>query len=367
MSQIIKKFIGDNEVGAAKIRLENDSYLKARNAADDGDVSLIKASSADQLEVGANIILGSYTLTNIKGSAVTVATAPGDGDGQSGVLELRSGDQDVIDNSGSVVIASGSATGGASNSGNISIQTGDADVNSGVVSIGSGVGGTQSGDLIFKSGDCPTTGLVEIGSGEGGTSGNLLLYTGPGSDLSGEVQIYTGESDSSNTGTISIYTGGADVQSGDIFISTGNAATSSSGHIQLTTGTAGTSRGDIRFQNGTEGSVGHVWTSTGVQGEGGWAAPAGAAIDFAKDTFTLAAGDITNQHVDLSAEAKVNSIQVLVKGSGVVLEGASHDYTVSYTGGSGGVTRITFANDLAAGGAAELVAGDVLQIQFVEA
>jgi hypothetical protein len=40
------------------------------------------------------------------------------------------------------------------------------------------------------------------------------------------------------------------------------------------------------------------------------------------------------------------------------------DYTVSLTGGSGGVTRITFADDLASGGNAALVAGDVLVVDY---
>lgn len=89
--------------------------------------------------------------------------------------------------------------------------------------------------------------------------------------------------------------------------------------------------------------------------------------DWEKETITLVAGDITNQYVDLGFEAAVDSIQFLVKGAGVMLEGASHDYTVSYTGGAGGVTRISFVNDLATGGDAALVATDVLQIQYVKA
>jgi len=40
------------------------------------------------------------------------------------------------------------------------------------------------------------------------------------------------------------------------------------------------------------------------------------------------------------------------------------DYTVSLTGGAGGVTRITFAGDLATGGNAALVSGDILMIKY---
>lgn len=89
-----------------------------------------------------------------------------------------------------------------------------------------------------------------------------------------------------------------------------------------------------------------------------------AAPLYGKETFTLIAGDITNQYVDLAQVAKTGSIDFKVKGSAELLEGASHDFSVSYTGGAGGKTRITFLNDLATGGAAALVATDVVQVLY---
>lgn len=89
--------------------------------------------------------------------------------------------------------------------------------------------------------------------------------------------------------------------------------------------------------------------------------------DWEKETQVLDGTDITNQYVDLGFEAAVDTIQLLVRGAGVMLEGASYDYSVSYTGGVSSVTRITFLNDLATGGDAALVATDVLQIQYVKA
>lgn len=91
---------------------------------------------------------------------------------------------------------------------------------------------------------------------------------------------------------------------------------------------------------------------------------ASASPLFGKETFTLIAGDITNQYVDLAQVAKTDSIDFKVKGSAELLEGASYDYSVSYTGGAGGKTRITFLNDLATGGAAALVATDVVQVLY---
>lgn len=80
-----------------------------------------------------------------------------------------------------------------------------------------------------------------------------------------------------------------------------------------------------------------------------------------KQNFTLSAGDITNQYVDLSQVARNSSIIVSVSG---IVQAEGSDYTVTYTGGVGGNTRITFAGDLATGGAAELVATDVLRVQY---
>lgn len=92
---------------------------------------------------------------------------------------------------------------------------------------------------------------------------------------------------------------------------------------------------------------------------------AAAPQTHAKETFTLIAGDITNQYVDLAEVAKTGSIHFIVKGGAPTLEGASHDYSVDYTGGAGGNTRITFLNDLATGGGAALIATDVVQVAYV--
>lgn len=83
-----------------------------------------------------------------------------------------------------------------------------------------------------------------------------------------------------------------------------------------------------------------------------------------KQLFTLSSGDITNQYIDLAHVAKTNSIDFLVKGAGTQIEGASYDYSVSYTGGAGGNTRITFLNGLATGGISALVAGDVVVAKY---
>lgn len=81
-----------------------------------------------------------------------------------------------------------------------------------------------------------------------------------------------------------------------------------------------------------------------------------------KERITLAGGDITNGFIDLANEATVDS--VLLSISGVVQdEAAGVDYTTSVVAGP--VTRITFETNLATGGASALIAGDLLNIQYL--
>lgn len=86
-----------------------------------------------------------------------------------------------------------------------------------------------------------------------------------------------------------------------------------------------------------------------------------------EEQITLSGTDITNQYVDLSfavygTSASVNSISLSVVGGPV--QQKTVDYTVSLTGGAGGVTRISFAGDLATGGNAALIAADILMISY---
>lgn len=83
-----------------------------------------------------------------------------------------------------------------------------------------------------------------------------------------------------------------------------------------------------------------------------------------KERFVLSGTNITNQYLDLTQVAQVDSIDFKVKGLPPTLENTSDDYSVSYTGGAGGKTRITFLNDLATGGPSALIAGNIVQVSY---
>ena len=82
-----------------------------------------------------------------------------------------------------------------------------------------------------------------------------------------------------------------------------------------------------------------------------------------QEIITLDATDISNQYIDLAAAAESAASIQLVPVDGPMQE-QGVDYTVSLTGGAGGVTRITFAGDLATGGDAALVATEKLMIFY---
>lgn len=77
-----------------------------------------------------------------------------------------------------------------------------------------------------------------------------------------------------------------------------------------------------------------------------------------KESFTLSGTDITNQYVNLAFLAETDSVFLSVSG---VVQYEGSDYTLSTVSG---VTRLTFAGDLATGGNAALIAGDVLRVQY---
>lgn len=77
-----------------------------------------------------------------------------------------------------------------------------------------------------------------------------------------------------------------------------------------------------------------------------------------KENVTLSGTNITNQYIDLSFLSDQASLMASVNG---VLQYQGSDYTLSTVGV---ITRFTFFGDLATGGAAALIAGDVVHVQY---
>lgn len=308
MSQIKNKFIEDDAVTTAKIA--------------DGSVTSDKMQNGSVAYFDTDHTLNPGWSANIPGLVFDGTTAEAQAAFATGIAFLGNGNQSYL------TMATEQQTAGANPSADIDIYSGDI-----------------------------------TGAATGG-SGGVFLYSGQGVSSSGGVQLNSGNASAGNSGEAQMRTGDASGATGTINIEVGNATAANSGDISLRIGTAGGTQGKFRFfKTGVPSVVGQVWTATGINGEGYWAAASGGTGE--KETFTLSAGDITNQYIDLAQVAKVDSIHFIIKGGAPTLEGASHDYSVSYTGGVAGKTRISFLNDIATGGPSALIAGDIIQIVYL--
>lgn len=112
--------------------------------------------------------------------------------------------------------------------------------------------------------------------------------------------------------------------------------------------------GNKRFILTTEGPI-----NLGVDGLVFVEIPTGAIIPVEQEEIlTLSAADETNQYIDLVNEVLHPSVKLFFSG---VLQKKGIDYTLSDVGG---VTRVSFAGDLADTGAIALVENDVLIVAY---
>lgn len=119
---------------------------------------------------------------------------------------------------------------------------------------------------------------------------------------------------------------------GGITLKTGNNANASgaSGGVTLETGTAGVGlRGKIKFKDGSEGTAGHVWTSSDTLGNGYWAA-APASSTFKVEYRTISAGEATAKQITL-VNTPVTAGEVCLDVIGVGPQFYGDDFTVSGT------------------------------------
>ena len=153
------------------------------------------------------------------------------------------------------------------------LSSGDASsFGSGGVQIKTGASGNQpSGSVVISTG-IPSTGsssgpiYINTGSPNVGQSGVVTINSGTNASnrLSGNVTLSSGATESGASGYVEVSSGESSIGGG-------------TGTLLLKTGTTAGTRGKIQLQDGTQGTSGHIWTSTDIDGSGSWAA-AGAAV-----------------------------------------------------------------------------------------
>ena len=304
--------IANNAVNGSKIRLANDEQLKARNAANTADVNILKVNTSDRIEFAS------------------VPQAGADPVGSNDLVRKSYADGLV---SGLVVDA----------------------ITDGVTTS------APSQNAVFDA-----LALKIDDSEKGAPNGVATLDAGgkvPVAQLPSSVMTYEGTwNASTNTPTLANGTGDA----GQIYI------VSTAGSQNLGSGSITFAVGDWVIYNGATWEK--VTNSNAVASVNGFTGAVVLDTDdiaegatnkyqktWGKESITLIAGDITNQYVDLAQTIINNSLDLVVAG---VVQAEGVDYSVALTGGAGGVTRVTFLGDLATGGNAALVAGDVLRLKY---
>lgn len=290
MAQIVKKFIGDNQVADEKIRLDNNNALRARNAANSADVNILKVNTSDEIEL------------------YSVASITGDASSEIDFNNVRL--VNLVDPSGAQDAATKAYV--DANAGGSSTEV-----------------AAKAAVRLVSLSNLDLSGSETI---DGVTTSN------------GDRVLVAGQTTASQNGIYAVNTGGSWTRATD--------ADASSEFVNgfLVNVTAGTNYADT------------LWVFDNIGSFTLGSDPANFRKESKipnKESLTLDGTDITNQYKDLAFTIIPDSLLLVVSGV-VQVEGT--DYTLST---SGGVTRITFAGDLATGGAAELVATDVLRCQYL--
>lgn len=382
MALITKEWLSNDAVDGTKLKLENDQYLRGRNNADSADINIIKVNTSDKLEFASvpqvtsdpsadnDLVrksyvvtqLGSYQATSEKGSAsgycpldasskVATTYLPDtvlgavdyqgtwDADGNSPDLPAASptkGDYYVVSTAGSTslggitdweigdwAIYNGSSWEKVDNTDNITSvnsQTGTVVLDADDISDTSTTNKFVTAAGVTKLGHITVTQAVDLDTMESGISGN----------------------------TTNISTNAGDIDDLEAALGT-------------TTGLAGMDYTSTNYVTVDTTAIAAISALDSQVKTNADAIAAATSADAEFEVKTLDGTDISNGYVDLGNEALVDSLLVWpVNGP---IQTPTVDYTISYTGGAGSVTRVTFAGDLST----NLSSGEKLALKYLKA
>lgn len=348
MSQTQRKWFEDNVINGQKLRLDNNELFRIRNNTNTADIPVLKATTANDLEFHTQPQAAeALPLPSAAKHYVTVEWAE----------NYFNGKQDPKEAVDALAIANVPLTG------TTPLVIDD-------ITLG-------DGDFVGLIGQSDSIGngpyLVEI------SGGNYTLTRRFDFDQDAEVSkgayfpVIAGTARSGWTvilttpnpieiGTTELdfvaYPSALSVVAGDMLIKVGNTFSvnlaSNSGLESTNPGMAG---GQLRVKTDTAPLEKDQSTRRDPT--------TGAVMTRVPRKFkkTLDATDIANQYLDLLHVAAQDSIRFCPAGAGNQEE--DEDFTVSYTGGNGSKTRVTFAGGLASAGVSALVAGDKITIYYL--
>jgi hypothetical protein len=347
MSQIEKKFIGDNAVDGAKIRLDNNQPLRARNAANTADIDIVKVTSADVVEVQKLLqAAASLPIPSQPKEYVTVEF----------IENFVNGKIDAKDSANVLSITNVPLTGSTP------LVIDDITVTNGMRLglIGQTAASANGLYKITITGATYALARTTDANADDEVNTGMFFKVVSGTLYAGYECILTTD-DPITLGTTALtfikQPSALTLTAGDMLQRVGNDFSvdiSSTGGLESTN--SGNAAGQLKART-DQSSLEKDKTTKIDSGTN-----AIVAKKSRKQSFTLSGTDVTNQYIDLDSVASESSIQFNVKGGGAQIE--SDDYTVNYTGGASSKTRITFAGGLATAGVSALVSGDIVVVTY---
>ena len=347
MSQISKKFITDNAVTGTKIRLDNAEMLRARNAANNADVNILKVNASDkpEFQVLPEVNAGLAVPSAIKQLATVEyvqAYVLGKTDAKDAVSYLAdvnvplTGTTPLVIDGGTItdqqsVVLTAQTVGSANGIYTVTIS-----------------GGSYT---MARRADAATSAQVTEGTYTFVTQGTVYqgyeaLLTTPDPIVLGTTSL-----------TFARYPSTVSLSGGDMITKTGNVFSldiAPLGGLESTN--AGNANGQVRVKT-DQASLEKDQTTRRDPSTG-----AVSAKKSKKALFTLSATDVSNGYLDLADVADDSSVLLQVAGAGNQLE--TVDFSVNYTGGASSKTRVTFLGGLASAGVSALASGDQLTIVY---
>lgn len=348
MSTTNTKFISDNAVTGAKIRLGNQENFRGRNAANTADINILQVNGADKPE---------FQTQPVAAPALPIPSSPKDYATIEYIQNFVNGKADAKDAVNLLADANVALTGSTP------LTVDGVTVTNGMrLGLIGQTAGAENGiyDAEITGGTYTLTRSFDANTSAEVTSGmNFKVIQGSTYAL-WEAILQTPDPITLDTTVLTfVKTPSVEaVNAGDGIKKTGNKFEvdyAALGGLRSTN--PGNDAGQLAVK--TDSNALLKDKSTGVNSTGDV-----VALKAAKAVFTLASQDITNQYLDLPDVAADSSIQFEVAGAPTQVE--TIDYTVNYTGGTGSKTRVTFAGGLASAGVSALAVGDVVIISYLK-
>ena len=331
---VLKKWIGDNQVDGQKFRGLNNQWMRWRNNADSGDVNVLRVNASDRIEFAS--------VPQITSGA---PTAPSDVTTVQFVLDAVKGIRDPKD---AVRVASNLVSYALAGAGILTID-GVPLVDGDRVLLKDQGTASENGIYLYsfaagnyiltRSEDANTAAKVTYGLSTWSVEGTANARKGWLLSTPDPITLDVTALTFINIPVQTVYVAG-DMLS--LNGSTFSVNLAPNGGLESTN--PGVAGGQLRVK--VDG-ITMTRTAQGLKG-----------LTNKREVFTLIAQDITNGYVDLQNVSAVDSIYV--QPAGGLEQDPSSDYSVNYTGGTGGKTRIAFAGDLTA----NLAANDKLIVSY---